>query len=44
MDTLVDWGSHIEQVVEDLSKDVTDADRERLRGEFSSLTRHQDNS
>lgn len=40
MDTLVDWGSHIEQVVEDLNKDVTDADRERLRSEFSSLTRH----
>lgn len=35
MNTLVDWGSHIEQLLDDLNKDVSDADRERLRKEFS---------
>ena len=35
MDTLVDWGIHIEQVLADLRKDVSDTDRERLRNDFS---------
>lgn len=35
MDTLVDWGGHIKHLLEDLNKDVSDADRERLRKEFA---------
>lgn len=36
MDTWVDWGSHIKQLLEDLSRDVTDADRETLRKELGN--------
>lgn len=34
MDTWVDWGSHIGHLLEDLSKDVSDVDRETLRREL----------
>lgn len=35
MDTPVEWGTHIKQVIEDLEKDVSPADREKLKTEFA---------
>ena len=35
MDTWVEWGDHIKQLVTDLSKDVSDADRDRLIKELA---------
>ena len=33
MDTFVDWGIHIKQLIEDLEKDVSDTDQETLKRE-----------
>lgn len=35
MDTWVEWGVHIKDVLEDLEKEVTPTDRENLKREFT---------